>query len=133
MGEQDSTAVIPKKDEAIEATIIQYVKKGWEDGEYAVGKFKNDIDTLLKSKHNSFMLDFRNFCDEVCKKGERHVENPSLANLLKFVTIQFCAKVDTYFFDIHKSLLLRYFSVTRKVLQLIISLSNSNSLSIDGK
>jgi hypothetical protein len=33
-----------------------------------VGKFKADIDALLKSKHNAFMLDFRNFCDEVCKK-----------------------------------------------------------------
>lgn len=79
------------------------------------------------------MLDFRNFCDEACKKGERHVDNPSLTNLLKFITVQFSAKVDIYFFDIHKSILLRYFSVTRKVLELIVSLGNLNSLSIDGK
>ena len=48
-----------------------------------MGKLKSDIDTFLKSKHSSFILDFRNFCDEVCKKYERNVENPSLTNLLK--------------------------------------------------
>lgn len=74
---------MPKKDDQVELSIIEYIRKGWKDGEYLVEKLKNDIDTFLKSKHNAFMLDFRNFGDEFCKKHERHVENPSLTNLLK--------------------------------------------------
>lgn len=55
--------MLPKKEDGVEMGIVEYVRKGWGDGEYSVGKLKADLDTLLKSKHNSFMLDFRNFCD----------------------------------------------------------------------
>lgn len=69
------------------------------------------------------MLDFREFCDEVCKKNERVIDNPSLTNLLKEISILFCAKVYTYFFDIHKSMILRYFSICKKVYDFISEVS----------
>ncbi len=78
------------------------------------------------------MLDFRNFCDEICKKNEREVENPSLTNLLKEISIVFCVKVYNYFFDIHKSMFLRFFFLNRKVLDFINDHSKNN-LTIDQK
>lgn len=69
------------------------------------------------------MLDFREFCDEVCKKNERVIDNPSLTNLLKEISILFCSKVYTYFFDIHKSMILRYFSICKKVYDFISEVS----------
>lgn len=70
---------------------------------------------MLKNKHNIFMLDFRNFCDEVCRKYSKNVDNPSLSNLLKEISITFCSKAFGYFFDIHKSMILRFFSLSRKI------------------
>lgn len=78
------------------------------------------------------MLDFRNFCDEICKKYERNVDNPSLSNLLGEISITFCSKVYGYFFDIHKSMILRFFSLCKKVFEFLISLDSDN-LSIDQK
>ena len=115
--------VLPKKDENSEASILNYMEKGWEDGEYSVGKLKSEIEGFLKGYHYNFILDFRNFCDEACKNHEREIENPSLPNLLKELSVTFCAKVYNYFFDIHKSILLRYFSLTQKCFQFAIKKS----------
>ena len=47
------------------------------------------------------------------------MENPNLPNLLREMSITFCAKVYSYFFDIHKSILLRYFSLIQKCFKFI--------------
>jgi hypothetical protein len=91
------------------------MRKGWREGEYSIIKLKKDIDLFLKNIHNSFMLDFRDFCDEICKKYNKEIDNPNLSNLLKNISISFCIKVYNYFFDIHKSIILRYFSLVKKV------------------
>lgn len=117
-GDEESVVVLPKRDEAIETSILNYMVKGWDDGEYSVGKLKSEFEGYLRGYHNNFLLDFRNFCDEACRSHMREVENPSLPNLLKELSVTFCAKVYSYFFDIHKSMLLRYFSLLSKCYQL---------------
>jgi hypothetical protein len=96
------------------------MKKGWREGEYSITKLKKDIDAFLKNIHNAFMLDFRDFCDEVSKKYNKDIDNPNLSNLLKNISIIFCTKVYNYFFDIHKSMILRYFSLVKKVFIFIL-------------
>jgi hypothetical protein len=108
------------------------MKKGWKEGEYSINKLKRDIDLFLKSKHNAFMLDFRNFCDEVSKKYNKDIDNPNLSNLLRNISITFCSKVYSYFFDIHKSIILRYFSLSKKVFMFLLEESKIN-LSIEEK
>ena len=40
-GEEETVVVLPKKDENSETSILNYMEKGWEDGEYSVGKLKS--------------------------------------------------------------------------------------------
>lgn len=75
------------------------------------------MEGYLRGYHNNFILDFRNFCDEACRNHGREKDNPSLPNLLKELSVPFCAKVYSYFFDIHKSILLRYFALVQKCFQ----------------
>ena len=86
----------------------------------------------MRGLHQKYLLEFRNFCNEACQRNNKEVDNPSLPNLLKEMSVSFCSKTFSYFFDVHKSMLLRVASVYGKVLTFIF-LKSVEEINIEKK